>query len=115
MATKISALPAGAALTGAEVFPTVQSGATVKSALTDVKTYCGVGKFATLFGDGVTVSFLINHNLGTRDVQVTVYRATAPYDEVVPSGGVQHTDANNVTLIFGSPPSGSQFRVVVWG
>ena len=111
MATKISALPAGAALTGAEVFPAVQSGATVKALLSDVKNYCGVGKYAAVIGDGSSVSYLVNHALGTRDVRVTIYRNGTPYDEVIVD--TQHTDANNVTLIFSVAPAVNQFRVLV--
>ena len=111
MTTKISALPAGAALTGAEVFPTVQSGATVKSLLSDVKGYCGIAKYAALVGDGTNVSYVVNHALGTRDVRVTVYRNSTPWDEVIVD--TQHTDANNITLIFSTAPSSNQFRVLV--
>lgn len=111
MTTKISALPAGAALAGTEVFPAVQSGATVKSLVSDVRDYCGIKKYAALIGDGVAVSYVVNHALGTRDVRTTIYRNAIPYDEVIVD--VQHTDANNVTVIFSTAPALNQFRILV--
>ncbi|MBS0364894.1 MAG: hypothetical protein JSR67_03610 [Proteobacteria bacterium] len=114
MATKISALPAGAALAGTEQIPAVQGGSTVATTPNALKTFCGIGKFAQTIGDGTTTSFVLNHGLGTSDVQVKVYRVGTPFDEGT-QPAIQHTDANHVTLVFSTAPSSNQFRAVIWG
>lgn len=68
-------------------------------------------RYATAIGDGSDVSITVTHNLNSRDVQVTVYRAASPYDEIICD--VEHTDANNVELKFATAPTSGQFRVVV--
>lgn len=114
MATKISALPAGSALGGTEEIPCVQGGATVGVTAAQVKTYVGgITRYTANVGDGTNVSYTLNHAIGTRDVHVTVYRNATPYDEVIVD--VQHTDANNVTLVFSTAPATNQFRAVIWG
>jgi len=55
---------------------------------------------------------VITHNLGTRDVGVTVYD-TATFQEV--DADPTHTDVNTVTLGFGVAPAAGAFRVVVTG
>jgi hypothetical protein len=62
-------------------------------------------------GNAVDTSIVVNHNLGTRDVFVHVYRASGTYDVVYPL--VNHTDANNVTVIYSVAPSSGEYRVVV--
>jgi hypothetical protein len=112
MGTKISALPAASALTGTELVPVVQGGATVQTTPTALRAFCGVGKFTANIGDGTNVSYTVNHALGTRDVMVKIYRNATPYDE--PIVETQHTDANNVTFVFTTAPTTNQFRVVIW-
>lgn len=91
----------------------LQGGANVRYTLTQIAALLGVGKFAANFGDGASVSYTINHALNSRDVQVTVYRNSTPWDEVLVD--IAHTDANNVTLSgFTTPPASNSLRVVVW-
>ena len=71
----------------------------------------GGAPFATLVGDGVTQTLPVVHNLGTRDVTVTVYRNSGLFVEVFPE--VRHTDANTVTLRFTPAPALNEFRVVI--
>lgn len=69
-------------------------------------------KYATVIGDGVATEFTITHNLGTRDVVVTVY-STVDYFAVIPD--VEHATINTVILYF-SPeftPTVGEYRVVV--
>jgi len=47
-------------------------------------------------GDGTAVAYQINHNLGTRNVIVSCYRNSAPYDTVMLD--VERTSTNQVTL-----------------
>lgn len=69
-------------------------------------------KYAEDVGDGVETAWVVNHDLGTRDVVVQVYDA-ATFEEVVVD--VEHTDADNVTLVFAEAPDEDAFRVVVIG
>lgn len=70
-------------------------------------------KFSTTIGDGSATSFNVDHNLNTRDVQVTVYRVAAPYDEIL--ADYEHNTVNRVIVKFAAAPSASQYRVVVTG
>jgi hypothetical protein len=70
-----------------------------------------VSKYATAFGDGSATSYTITHNLGTRDVIVTVYEASGSYAEVVCD--VNHATTNTITLLFSVAPTSNQYRVVV--
>lgn len=70
-------------------------------------------KFSSTVGDGSATSIAVVHNLNTRDVEVQVYSAAAPYDTVYAE--VQRTDVNTVTVLFGQAPTSGQYRVVVMG
>lgn len=52
--------------------------------------------FTQTIGDNLNTSFTVLHNLGTRNVTVSVYRTAPPYDEVICD--VEHTDNLNVTI-----------------
>lgn len=52
----------------------------------------------------------INHNLGTADVDVTVYRVSDGLQVGVP---IDRTDTDNVDLTFATAPTSGQYRVVV--
>lgn len=68
-------------------------------------------KFAQTIGNGVLLTFVVNHNLGTQDTIESVYSATAPFAEQV--AVIQHTDPNNTTFIFTIPPALNSVRVVI--
>lgn len=70
-----------------------------------------VGGFAGSVGDGVATSFVVTHNLGTRDVLTAVFDNATPWDEF--DVQVQHTSTNTVTVIFGAPPALNAYRVLV--
>ncbi len=70
-----------------------------------------VSKFAANVGDGSATSYTITHNLGTRDVIVSVYEASGSYAEVVCD--VNHATTNTITLLFSVAPTLNQYRVVV--
>jgi hypothetical protein len=70
-----------------------------------------VSKYAANVGDGSATSYTITHNLGTRDVIVTVYEASGSYAEVVCD--VNHATTNTITLLFSVAPTSNQYRVVV--
>jgi hypothetical protein len=70
-----------------------------------------VSKYAVSVGDGAATSYTITHNLGTRDIQVTVYDNSSPYAEVICD--VQHSTTNTATLLFSVAPTSDQYRVVI--
>jgi hypothetical protein len=70
-----------------------------------------VSKYAANVGDGSATSYTITHNLGTRDVIVSVYEASGSYAEVVCD--VNHATTNTITLLFSVAPTLNQYRVVV--
>jgi hypothetical protein len=70
-----------------------------------------VSKYATNVGDGSATSYTITHNLGTRDVIVSVYESTGSYAEVICD--VNHATTNTITLLFSVAPTSNQYRVVV--
>jgi hypothetical protein len=70
-----------------------------------------VSKYAANVGDGSATSYTITHNLGTRDVIVSVYEASGSYAEVICD--VNHATTNTITLLFSVAPTLNQYRVVV--
>ena len=104
-ANTTNALTLGTGLTG-----TSFNGSSAVTAAIDTSVV--VRKYAAAVGDGTSTSITITHNLGTRDVQVTLYDATS-YAEVM--ADVTHATTNTITLAFSVAPTSSQYRVVVFG
>lgn len=69
-----------------------------------------VGGFAANVGDGTNTSFVLTHNLNTRDVLISVYD-NATYEEVITDVAV--TTVNTVTVTFNVAPSSNAYRVVI--
>ena len=76
-----------------------------------IDTAVVVTKYAASVGDGAATSYTVTHNLGTRDVIVSVYDNSSPYAEVMCD--VQHTSTTAITLLFSVAPTSNQYRVVV--
>lgn len=68
------------------------------------------GRYATAIGNGSATSIVVTHNLGTRDVLISVYDATT-YEEV--NCDKFHTSTNTVTLTFASAPASNALIAVV--
>jgi hypothetical protein len=68
-------------------------------------------KFSAAIGDGSATSYVVTHNLGTRNVTVHVYRGSGNFDEVICE--IQRTTINTVTILFDVPPTSNQFTVFV--
>ncbi len=68
-------------------------------------------KYTVNIGDGSATSYVVTHNLNTKDVDVTIYRNSGNFDEVMVE--VQHTSVNSITVIFDSAPAAAAFRVKV--
>lgn len=92
-------------VTGSAAAMDGSSNITIPTVVPNLKRYAG------LVGAGTSVS--ITHGLGTRDVTVTVYRNSTPWDTV--QCGVERPDTNTVTLKFATSVAGSVYRVVVGG
>lgn len=105
----------GLSLTG-NVFAAVAAsggGISVSSGGISVDTAIVVRKYAASVGDGSSTSYTVTHNLGTRDITVTVYDNSSPYAEVVCD--VQHTSTTAATILFSTAPTSNQYRVVIQG
>ena len=68
-------------------------------------------QYAATFGDGVSTSYTITHNLGTRDVDVNVYQAATPYNAI--QCGIANATLNTVTLTFVTAPAANSLRAIV--
>ncbi len=91
---------------------TVAYTADITSAINGLTSAGYTKKYSVSVGNGTNTSFTVNHNLGTRDVQVQVYDS-ATYDTV--EVDVIRTDTNNVTVAFSIAPASNAYRVVVVG
>ena len=96
---------------GAGLIATDNAGATRTDV--DIDTALVVRKYAIAIGDGSTTGIVVTHNLGTIDVQVTVFLASGTFEEVI--ADVEHTSTNTVTVRFAVAPTAGQYRVVVQG
>jgi len=70
-----------------------------------------VRKYAASIGDGSSTSYTITHNLGTKDVQVTLYDNST---NVEYTADVTHSTTNTITVAFSNAPTSNQIRVVVF-
>jgi len=70
-------------------------------------------KFAQTIGDGTNTSFTLTHNLGTRDIQITVTQVASPYKQIITETNSATT--NTATVIFGTAPTTNQYRVTITG
>lgn len=103
---------AGLALSGTTFAVAAGSGIIADGTSTRIDPSVVARKYAANIGDGSSTSIAVAHNLGTRDVVVSVHDS-ATFDEVVPD--VAKTDANTVTVSFASAPAANAYRVTVIG
>lgn len=89
------------------------TGISVSADAVSIDTAIVARKFSTTIGNGSSTSFPVAHNLNTRDVQVVVYRNSAPWDEVQTDN--ERTDNNTVTVRFSTAPASNEYRVVCIG
>ncbi len=71
----------------------------------------GTTSYSQLVGDGINTEFIVSHMLNSSAVTVAVYRAVAPFDQVI--ADVQLVTADSVRVTFGTIPTVNEWRVVV--
>jgi hypothetical protein len=103
----------GIAITDNVIAADAGTGITVNGSGINIDTSVVVTKYAASVGDGSATSYTVTHNLGTKDVVVSVYDNSSPYAEVICD--VQHTSTTAITLLFSVAPTSNQYRVVVHG
>ena len=76
----------------------------------------GLSKYVENIGDGTETSFVVTHNLGTKDVIVRVYNVATNETVLVNEGVLLDTD-DSITIKFttDTPPAEDEYRVVVIG
>ncbi len=95
------------------VTPAPSGGITVSGSGVAVDTTIVARKATFNVGDGTSTAITLTHNLGTNDVQVTCYRNSSPYDDVVVD--VTRFSTNAVVLTFATAPAANAFRAIVTG
>ena len=74
----------------------------------------GAGSLYTqILGDGSTNTFVITHNLGTRDVFVSFRENGDNYESL--NAAWEATTNNSITVNFGTPPTLNSVKVLVYG
>lgn len=70
-------------------------------------------KFTQAIGDGAKTSFVLTHNLNTRDVVVMIRETASPYAQVITD--VEMTTVNTITVKFAQPPATNEYTVTIIG
>lgn len=104
----------GVTLVGSDFRAVAASGGgiSVGSGGISVDTAIVARKYSADVGDGTTTSFVLTHNLGTRDITVSV-RDNSTY-EIVGVTPIAST-TNTATVTFAYAPTASQYRVTITG
>ncbi|GAB6139936.1 hypothetical protein JCM14076_06650 [Methylosoma difficile] len=87
-------------------------GIIINSGVIEIDTSITARKVAATIGDGVSTTITVTHNLGTRDVVVSIYEAST-YTGVLAdwvANGV-----NTVQITFANAPTVGQYRISVMG
>jgi hypothetical protein len=113
-ATTVYSASQGVSLVGSDFRAVAKpsGGITVASDGIGIDTALVARKYSEAIGDGASTSIVVTHNLGTRDVTVSVQDA-ATYEGVWTTWIANTT--NQITLTFRTAPTASAFRVVVTG
>lgn len=69
------------------------------------------GIYKALVGNGSSTTFVITHNIGTRDVEVHAKRSASPYETVYVD--VERTTTNSVTVRFAGPPTTNEYMILI--
>lgn len=77
------------------------------------QTFSLARKHSASVGDGTATSYVVTHNLNTRDVHVMLYQTASPYAMVMTDW--EATSLSTVTVKFKKAPTTNQYRVVITG
>lgn len=102
----------GIDVTGSVISAVANTGIVVNGSGIGIDTSVVARKFSANIGNGSSTSIAVTHNLGTKDVKVTV-RTVADDSHVL--ADVVSTDNNNVTITFAVAPASNAYRVTVIG
>jgi hypothetical protein len=72
-------------------------------------------RFAATVGDGSATSIVLTHNLGTRDIVVSVRAAAGGFAALDSGWTWAATSVDTATLTFDVAPTAGQYRAVVVG
>lgn len=89
------------------------TGISVSSGTVSIDATVVAKKYSVAVGDASNTSFTVTHNLGTRDVMVSVRETASPYAKVEPDIAMTTTSA--VTVSFAVAPTSNQYTVTVIG
>lgn len=70
-------------------------------------------KLSASIGDGSSKTFSLAHNLGSRDLDVSIREANAPYSKIL--ADIEYTDIDNIQIDFSVAPAANEFRVTILG
>lgn len=79
------------------------------TAVLGIATKSYVDGYTTTFGDGSALSYVITHNLNSRDLHVTVRQTATPYERI--DCVVQFTTVNTVTIVLLTAPASGAYSV----
>lgn len=68
--------------------------------------------YATTIGDGTNTDYTVTHDLGSKDVGVTIYDNSTNAEVIT---DVIHSTTNTITVSFAAAPASNKYRVVVFG
>lgn len=102
----------GISVAGSVISAVQNTGVVVNGSGIGIDTSVVARKFSANIGNGSSTSIAVTHNLGTKDVKVTV-RTVADDSHVL--ADVVSTDTNNVTVTFATAPASNAYRVTVIG
>lgn len=91
---------------------TAGTGISIAGNVVAIDTAVTARKVSAAIGDGTSTTLTVTHNLGSRDVAVSVYDA-ATYTGVLCDWVANGT--NTVQLTFGTAPTAGQYRVMIVG
>ena len=70
-------------------------------------------KVTATIGDGTNTSYVITHNLNTRDVTVNIRDTASPYELIFTT--VEATTENTITVRFATAPTSNKYAVTILG